>query len=188
MNKMRMLKLQMQISLDGFVTANKGGTNFNWDDEVRNYSIENTERVDCIALGRATAKGFIPHWASVAANPRDPDFAFGKRLTDIPKMVFSNTLAELTLPNAKLVKGGAVREINQLKKQVGDDILVYGGSGFVSSLVQHRLIDEYHLLVNPVAIGSGMTIFKNLESKLTLMLVKTTQFSCGTVLLCYRPR
>ena len=185
---MRMLKLQMQISLDGFVAAKKVGIDFNWDDEIRNYSIENTERVDCIALGRATAKGFIPHWASVADNPRDPDFALGRRLTDIPKIVFSNTLMKLTLQNAKLVKGGVVRKINQLKKQVGDDILVYGGGSFVSSLIKHRLIDEYHLLVNPVAIGSGMTIFKNLESKLTLMLVKTKQFSCGTVLLCYRPR
>jgi dihydrofolate reductase len=139
-------------------------------------------------LGRVTAQDFIPHWASVAANPHDPDFAVGKKLTDTPKIVFSNILTESKWPNAKLIKGAIVEKINQLKQQAGDDILVYGGSGFVSSLVRHGLVDEYHLLVNPVAIGSGMTIFKSLESNLRLTLVKARQFSCGTVLLCYKPK
>jgi dihydrofolate reductase len=185
---MRTLKLQMQISIDGFVTAVKGGTNFNWDDEVRNFSIANTENVDCIILGRNTAKDFIPHWASVAANPSDADFAFGKILTETPKNVFSRTLVSSEWPNTTLSKGEIVEEITQLKKQTGKDILVYGGASFASSLIKHRLIDEYHLLVNPVAIGNGMPIFKSLESNLSLALTNCKQFSCGTVRLCYEPK
>ena len=82
---MRKLKLQMQMTLDGFVSDN-GGKNFNWDDEIKAFSIANTEGVDHIILGRNTAEGFIPHWASVASNPEDSDFAAGRTLTDIPKI------------------------------------------------------------------------------------------------------
>ena len=75
----------MQMTLDGFVSDN-GGKNFNWDDEIKAFSIANTEKVDHIILGRNTAEGFIPHWASVASNPEDSDFAVGRTLTDIPKI------------------------------------------------------------------------------------------------------
>jgi len=185
---MRRLKLQMQISIDGFVAADKGGTNFNWDDEVRNFAIANTENVDCIILGRNTAKDFIPHWASVAANPSDADFAFGKILTETPKNVFSRTLENSEWPNTTLSKGEIIGEISQLKQQKGKDIMVYGGASFASSLIKHRLIDEYHLLVNPVAIGSGLPIFESLGDDLLLALRKCRQFSCGTVLLFYKPK
>jgi dihydrofolate reductase len=185
---MRKLKLQMQISLDGKVTADKGGTGFNWDNEVRTFSIANTEEVDYIILGRNTATGFIPHWASVAANPDDPDYVLGKRLTDIPKIVFSNTLAKSQWSNTELAKGETVEEINRLKKQAGKDMLVYGGSSFVSFLIKEGLIDQYYLLVNPVAIGNGINIFQSLKSNLVLTLLESRQFSCGTVLLIYEPK
>jgi dihydrofolate reductase len=71
---MRELKLQMQISIDGFVTANNGGTNFNWDNEVRSYCIKNLTDVDCILIGRKTAESIIDYWAGVASNPENPDY------------------------------------------------------------------------------------------------------------------
>jgi dihydrofolate reductase len=77
--------------------------------------------------------------------------------------------------------------VNQLKKQTGKDFLVYGGSNFVASLIEHNLVDEYHLLVNPVVLGSGLTIFGGLADTLRLTLVTNRGFSCGTVLLCYEP-
>jgi hypothetical protein len=82
--RMRGLKLQMQVSIDGVVGAQRGH-HFNWDEEVRQYSIANAANVDCILLGRKTATGFIPHWKSVAANPKDPDFEIGTLITNIPK-------------------------------------------------------------------------------------------------------
>lgn len=178
----------MQMSLDGFVTADKGGGNFNWDDEVRNFSIASLEYVDCLILGRTTAEDFIRHWASVAANTSDADFAFGKLVTEIPKIVFSNTLVNSEWANTKLSKGELAEEINQLKNQKGKNILVYGGAGFASSLISHRLIDEYYLLVNPFAVGSGLPIFKSLENGLMLTLTESRQFSCGTIMLCYKPK
>ena len=78
--------------------------------------------------------------------------------------------------------------VNQLKHETGKDLLVYGGSSFVASLIEHNLIDEYHLLVNPVALGSGETIFSGLADTLRLSLVVSRAFSCGTVLLRYESR
>jgi dihydrofolate reductase len=184
---MRNLKLQMQLSIDGMVAAETGPAHFNWDDEVRQYSIANAANVDCILLGRKTANGFIPHWQSVAADPRDADFELGKLITEIPKVIFSRTLQNSEWPNATVMTGGIVDSVQQLKGHLGKDLLVYGGSGFVSSLIERDLIDEYHLLVNPVALGSGLTIFTGLGAGLRFTLVKNWAFASGTVLLCYKP-
>lgn len=186
---MRKLKLQMQVSIDGMVGAQtqRGRAHFNWDEEVRQYSIANAANVDCILLGRKTAAGFIPHWKSVAANPKDADSEFGNLVTGIPKVVFSQTLGKAEWPNATVANGEIADSVNQLKKQAGKDLLVYGGSSFVTSLIKHNLIDEYHLLVNPVALGNGVTIFTGLAATLRLTLVTNRAFSCGTVLLCYEP-
>jgi dihydrofolate reductase len=146
---MRRLKLQMQVSADGMI-ATRTQTDrghFNWDTELRQYSIDNAANVDSILLGRKTATGFIPYWESVAANPKDDDFEFGKLVTDTPKVVFSRTLQKSEWPNATVLNGEIAASVNQLKRQTGKDGLVYGGSGFVTSLIEHNLIDEYHLLV-----------------------------------------
>ena len=73
------------------------------------------------------------------------------------------------------------------KKQDGKDIIAYGGATFVSALIRHRLIDEFHLFINPTAIGKGMTIFKELDSKQNLTLLRSLAFACGIIVLNYRP-
>lgn len=186
--RMRSLKLQMQISIDGMVAAQNGKTFFNWDNEVRQYSISNAAKVDYILLGRKTAAGFIPHWKSVADNPKHADFEIGKVITDIPKVVFSKTLQKSEWPNATVVNEDIAHHVNQLKRQTGKDLLVYGGSGLVASLIQRNLIDDYHLLMNPVALGRGQTIFAGLADALHLTLVTSRPFSCGTILLRYESR
>ena len=183
----RRLKLQMQISIDGMVAAQNGKTFFNWDDEIRQYSIANAANVDCLLLGRKTAVGFIPHWKSVADNPEHADFEIGKVIKDIPKVVFSKTLQKSEWPNATVADGEIADHVNQLKRQTGKDLLVYGGSSFVASLIERNLVDEYHLLVNPVALGKGQTIFAGLAHTLRLTLVASRPFTCGTVLLRYEP-
>ncbi len=182
---MRKLKLQMHISIDGFVSATGSeSSNFKWDDEIRKYSVANLGQVDYVLLGSKTAPAFIPHWASVAANPNDPDYPVGKLLTDIPKIIFSKKTTKSELSNAKMENGDLVDEIKKLKKEKGNDMIVYGGVDFVSSLISNQLIDEYHLLVNPVALGSGMPVFKQ---RTNLKLVKATPFSCGIVIVKYEP-
>jgi dihydrofolate reductase len=160
---MRRLKLQMQVSIDGMVGVQRGH-HFNWDEEVRQYSIANATNVDCILLGRKTAAGFIPHWKSVAANPKDPDCEIGTLITNIPKVVFSRTCRKSEWPNATVANGEIADYVNQLKRQTGKDLLVYGRSSFVASLIERNLIDEYHLLLNPVVLGTGVTISRDLTS------------------------
>ncbi|MFN6452921.1 MAG: dihydrofolate reductase family protein [Nostoc sp. EfeVER01] len=188
---MRKLKLQLQMTLDGYIAGLNGEMDFmawNWDDELKQYVKNITEPVDCIILGRKLAEGFIPYWGSVAANPDDPEFTSGKKFTDTHKVVFSKTLDKSEWNNTVLAKGNLVDEITKLKKQDGKDIIAYGGATFVSALIKQGLIDEFHLFINPIAIGDGMTIFKELDSKQYLTLVKATSFDCGIVVLNYEPK
>jgi dihydrofolate reductase len=188
---MRKLKLQVQMTVDGYIAGPNGEMDwmaFNWDDELKNYVTELTEPVDCIVLGRKLAQGFIPHWASVAADPDHEEYTAGVKFTDTLKVVFSKTLDESEWENTVLAKGNLVDEINKLKNQEGQDIIAYGGATFVSNLIKHGLIDEFHFFVNPAAIGNGMAIFKEVDSKQKLTLVKSIPFECGIVLLHYEPK
>jgi len=138
-------------------------------------------------LGRKMAPGFIPYWAKVAANPDDPQFEFGKKMTDTPKVVFTKTLDKSEWENTALATGTLADEIKKLKQKDGKDMIVYGGSSFVSSLIKEGLIDEFHLFVNPTALGNGMPIFERLDKKQFLKLKQSVAFDCGIVLLCYEP-
>lgn len=187
---MRKLKLQMQVSIDGFVAGPNGEMDwmlFNWDDELKNYVSGITEPVDCIILGRKLAQGFIPAWSSRIADPATAD-AFAHKMVETPKIVFSKTLENSEWENVELAKGEVTQEITQLKEQPGQDIIVYGGSSFVSSLIKSGLIDEYHLFMNPVALGKGLPIFSSLEERQNLNLLRSKAFDCGIVLLCYEPK
>lgn len=187
---MRKFKLQMQMTVDGFVAGPNGEMDWMtlpWTEDINTYVDEIMETVDTVVLGRKLAEGFIPYWAGVAANPDDPEFTSGKRFADTPKVVFTKTLDKPEWDNTVIAKGNLVDEITKLKNQDGKDIIAYGGATFVSALIKHGLIDEYHLFVNPTAIGNGMTIFKELDSKQDLTLVKSTLFDCRIVALNYQP-
>ena len=187
---MRKLRLQMQLSLDAFVAGPKGEIDWmvwDWDDELKKYVTEITEPVDVIILGRVLAQRFIPTWASRIKDPQTAD-AFSHKMNDTAKIVFSKTIKSVEWENTVLAKSSLVEEINKLKKQPGKDIIAYGGGNFVSNLIKHGLIDEYHLFINPVALGNGMSIFKGLENKLNLKLIKAKSFDCGIALLFYQPK
>lgn len=188
---MRKLKLQVQMTVDGFiagVNSEMDWIEFNWDDEINKYVTELTEPIDCIVLGRKLAQGFIPHWAGVAANPAAPDFSAGQKFTGTQKVVFTKTLEKSEWENTVLAKRDLVEEIMALKNQKGGDIIAYGGATFVSSLIKANLIDEYHLFINPAAIGKGLSIFNGLNSRLELTLRKAKEFPCGIVVLNYVPK
>jgi dihydrofolate reductase len=181
---MKKLKLQVQLSVDGFVAGPNGEMDFmtwNMDEELKNYIIELTDSVDCILLGRKMTDGFVSYWESVVADPGNPQYAFGKKMIDTAKVVFSKALAKSTWNNTVLAKGDISEEISKLKKQAGKDIIVYGGSNFVSNLIRENLIDEYNLFINPAAIGKGLSIFAGLNEKLNLKLAGSKAYDCGIV-------
>ncbi|WP_212005656.1 dihydrofolate reductase family protein [Chitinophaga sp. HK235] len=187
---MRKLKLQMQVSIDGFVAGPNGEmdwTTSDWDDELKNYVMELTAPVDLILIGRKLADHFIPTWAARAGDPDVADI-FTHKMNDTEKVVFSRTQTEHGWKNTVLINENLEEEINRLKRSPGGDIITYGGSSMASSLITRNLIDEYHLFVNPAALGKGLPIFHLLGQKLSMKLVSATSFTCGIVALCYQPQ
>lgn len=185
---MRKLKLQVQMTVDGFISGQNAEMDwmcFSWTDDIISYVKEITQTIDTIILGRKLAEGFIPHWENVVKNPDDPEFESGLIFTKTPKIVFSKTLEKSIWNNTEIANDELVEEITKLKNQDGGDIIAYGGGTFVTSLIKARLIDEYHLFINPAAIGNGMTIFGGLEQNLILKLKYAKQFDCGIAILCY---
>jgi dihydrofolate reductase len=179
---MRKLKLQMQVSADGFVAGPNGELDWmtwNWDENLAAYVINLTDSSDTILLGRKMTDGFVTHWTSVLDNPGSPEYSFAKKMVDTPKVVFTKTLQASTWANTELAKGEVASEIARLKNLPGKDIIVYGGASFVSSLIENRLIDELHLFVSPTAIGSGLRVF---TGRTLLKLKASTAFECGIVM------
>lgn len=187
---MRKLKLQVQMSVDGYIAGPNGEMDWmvwDWDNELKKYVTDLTERFDCILLGRKLAQGFIPYWQAVAANPDDPEFKGGTKITNTYKVVFTKTLDKSEWDHTDIATGDLADEINKLKNQDGKDMIVYGGATFVSALIKARLIDEFHIFINPAIIGDGMTIFKQADRQ-NLALVKSTSYACGIVVLHYESK
>lgn len=187
---MRKLKLQVQMSVNGYVGGPKGELDWmtwDWDDKIKQYVNELTDSIDCILLGRKMTDGFVSHWTNVSTKPDDEGYQFANIMVDTPKVVFTKTLTKSNWENTSIAKGDLRDEVKKIKNQNGKDIIVYGGASFVSSLIKAGLIDEYHLFVNPAAISSGLTIFNGVNGKLNLRLVKSIPFDHGIVLLHYEP-
>lgn len=192
---MRKLKLQMQITVDGFVAGPNGENDWVFipgkqDPEglqkIIGFGIDLAASCDTLLLGRKLAASeFCKHWENVADNqPDNPWNPLAKLIADHRKIAFSSTETSLPGRNLEVENGDLATVVQTLKNQPGKDILVYGGANFVSSLVSLNLIDEYYLVVNPIAIGSGLSIFK--ERKI-LELESSIAFKHGKVLNKYLP-
>ncbi len=187
---MRKLKLQVQITVDGFITGQNGEMNwmtFPWTEDIIEYVREITKPVDTIILGRKLAEGFIPHWENVFKDPQNPEYEGGIKFTSTPKIVFTKTMAKSIWNNTKIENGDLVEKITNLKNKEGEDIIAYGGGTFVSALIKNKLIDELHLFVNPTAIGNGMPIFKELTEMQKFSVKNVKHFECGIIALIYKP-
>jgi dihydrofolate reductase len=185
---MRKLKLHVAISIDGCIAGPNNEMDwidFTWDEKLREYEDRLHEPVDTILLGRKMTNEFISYWSNVMNKPEDPEYTFAKKMMETSKIVFTKTLNKSEWPNTEIATGDLKDEINKLKSQTGKDIIVYGGASFDSSLIKENLIDEYYLFINPVLIGNGKTIFKDLKEIRKLSLVESIAFDSGTVLLHY---
>jgi len=189
---MRKLKLQVQMSVDGFVAGPNGELDWmtwNWDDKLKSYGNELTDSVNTILLGRKMTEGFINYWTDVVKNkPNSDEYPFAKKMVDYQKVVFTKTLDKSNWESTTLAKGNIVDEVNKLKKQDGKDIITYGGATFVAALIKQGLIDEFHLFINPAALGRGLTIFNDVNSKQKLKLIKSNSYESGIVVNQYIPQ
>ena len=183
---MRDLILQMQMTIDGYVGTPDG--NVDWafpafDDEFTRWGVESLWQAGVHVMGGVTGKGLAEYWPS----PTEArDLPFAPPMNETPKVVFSKTLGSLDWNQTRIARGDLVDEINALKQEEGRPILAHGGARFARSLVKLGLIDEYHLMVHPVVLGEGQTIFPSLEPALRLHLIEARPFESGCVLHVYR--
>lgn len=184
--EMRKLKLQIQISVDGYVAGSN--KELDWtvrsDEKLWQFMNEVVDSSDTLLLGRKMAEDFVGHFETF--KPDNPRFGFARKMVEIPRIIFTRTLDKPFGINTTLAKGNLADEIAKLKNQNGKDILVYGGAGFVSSLIAGGHIDEFLFFVNPVMINRGLRIFDLLEKRQKLTLIHATPYECGLTVLRYQ--
>jgi dihydrofolate reductase len=189
MNEMRKIKLQMQVSIDGFNSTGPDDEMkwITWDlDEVqKQYTIDLLDTSDTIIMGRKLAENFFPAWEARVKQTDHPMNDYAVRIVNARKVVFTNSLDKSIWERTELAKGNLIEEINKLKKQSGKDIIVYGGSSFVASLINEKLIDEFHLFINPIALGKGVATFGKLRNWQLLKLINSTICKNGIVINSY---
>ena len=186
---MRKLKLQVQMTIDGFVAGPNGEMDWMWIGELDNaiYKdvIELADSCDLILLGRNMTTDFIKHWENVLDNhPESIEHPLAQRMVNIQKIVFSNSQSSIKGRNLETKSGDVARIVRELKQQPGKDIMVYGGASFAASLVSQDLVDEFYIFRKPVAIGKGMPIF---NKQVVLKYENSTVYTDGTILAKYVP-
>lgn len=183
---MRNVIVSNLISLDGFISGPNGEIDwFGWDKELESYGKEQLGSMGAILFGRVTYELMASYWPTATAATNDQMII--DAMNNLPKIVFSKTLEKVEWNNSRLVKDDIEGEVARLKREPGKDMVIYGSGSIVSALAQAGLIDEYRIFVNPVVLGSGKPLFKDIQSRLNLKHINTKTFGNGLVLICYRP-
>jgi len=187
---MRRLIAFESVSLDGYFTGVNG--DLSWahtdtkDPEWDAFVNGNASGGGVLVFGRVTYEMMVSYWPTPAAAKNDPVVAEG--MNKQPKIVFAKTLKNVSWNNTKLVKGDPAAEIRRMKSEPGENMAVLGSATIVSQLAKEGLVDEYQIVVIPVVLGEGRTLFEGVKEKLRLRLTKTRSFGNGNVVLTYEPR
>jgi len=175
------------VSLDGyFVDENN---QMNWaknhsDEEWNSFVTENAKGGGVLLFGRITYEMMASFWPTDAALNSMSEVA--RQMNSLPKIVFSRTLKEATWNNTRLIKDNLVPEVRRLKESDGPGMVIMGSGTIVAQLTRENLIDEFQVVVNPVILGKGRTMFEGVAKK-EVKPTKTRQFKNGNVFICYEP-
>jgi dihydrofolate reductase len=190
---LRKLILQMQTSVDGYVSAAREdlswqvwdwGPDWTWDPALREYFNSVFDNVDTILLSRPMAEeGYLDHWRRTAEQHEgDPEYSFARRITDAEKLVATNKRVNSRWEKTTIAYGDLRDVVTRLKQTEGSDIISFGGTGFAESLIAYGLTDELQLFVNPTAVGAGGSIFGSAQSHgLRLAHIASEAYACGIV-------
>jgi dihydrofolate reductase len=172
------------MTLDGFCDH----TAVIADDELHQNAIELLRNVDVLLFGRVTYQLMETSWPPIVKKPTGNKSVdeFAVLIDNIPKIVFSHTLKKVEWKNTRLAKGDIKEEVLKLKHQPGKGILV-GSPTILITLMKLGLIDEYQFCVQPIVLGNGLPLFKNINDRINLKLLKTKTFSSGVIILIYNP-
>jgi dihydrofolate reductase len=186
--KMGNLTLFMHISLDGYAAAQNG--QLDWahvDEEIFDYGAERIYATDIALYGRKTYQLMESYWPTAADQPdaTKHDIEHSKWYKGAKKVVLSKTLKEEDLVNTHVISGNLVQEINKLKQSTEKEILLFGSPTAGHALMAADLIDAYWFNINPVLLGNGIPVFKDVQVKTHLSLISSKVFSSGVVCLHY---
>lgn len=184
---MRKLMVFNQVSLDGFISDING--DMSWakegnDEEFNSFTSENARGKSEMIFGRVTYDLMSSFWPTPMAMEMMPVVAAS--MNNAPKVVFSRTMKEASWVNTRVVNTDPVTEVRKMKEASGPLILLMGSALIVSELANANLIDEYQLILNPMAIGNGKSMFSELRERLNLTLVKSRTFKNGKLFLSYQ--
>jgi dihydrofolate reductase len=186
----RRLTVFNNVSLDGYFVDANG--DMRWahdvppDDEFDELVAGNARGGGTLVFGRVTYDMMAGYWSSPMAKENDPIVA--ERMNNLPKIVFSRTMKQADWNNTTLYKGDPATEIRTLKQRPGDDMAILGSGSLVAQLAQEGLIDAIQLVVNPLVLGSGRTMFEGARKPLQLELTGSRAFKNGKVVLSYAPK
>jgi dihydrofolate reductase len=184
---MRKVILFNLTSLDGYFEG--PGRDITWhkvDDEFNEFAEEQTGEFGALLFGRVTYELMASYWPTEDAKRDDPIIA--GIMNKLPKLVFSKTLNKAGWENTKLVKDNFVEEVSKLKHEAGKDVAIFGSSDLAVTFIEHGLIDEFRIMVNPIVLGNGKPLFEGIKRQLEMKLINTRIFKSGNVLLCYEPK
>lgn len=188
---MRNLIFFMHTSLDGFVAGLNGEMDWiNIDDEMFDFVATMTDKADTALYGRVTYEMMQSYWPTAGEHPNASkhDKEHSAWYNKVSKIVLSKTISEKGLDNTTVISDQLADNINKIKKQDGKNILIFGSPAASHSLLSHGLIDEFWLFVNPVLLGQGIPLFKDVMEKTKLKLIETKTFSCGVIALHYETK
>jgi dihydrofolate reductase len=184
---MRKIIVFNQVSVDGYFTDMHG--DMSWahknDAEWNTFVADNARGDATLLFGRITYELMAGFWTTSYAMENMPVVA--ERMNNLPKVVFSRTLDKASWNNTTLIKADLAAETRKIKQEPGNDMVILGSGSIVSQLAQEGLIDEYEVVVNPIVLGKGRTMFDGVKEKLNLKRTKTRAFGNGNVFLCYEP-
>lgn len=186
---MRKLIVFNHVSLDGYFVDT--ASSMHWahagsdDPEFAAFSAQNASGEGELVFGRLTYQLMASYWPTPAAIQQNPAVAAG--MNRMPKVVFSRTLSHATWNNTRLLHGDPVEAIRKLKSEPGPGLCILGSGTLVARLAPARLIDEFHFILDPVALGAGRSLFAGIPAPLSFTLARSRVFSNGNVFLCYTP-
>ncbi len=181
---MRKVIVSNLVTLDGFFEGPKGELDwFIVEEEFFDYVKELFETVDTILFGRKTYQMMEKYWPT--ADDNDPTITH--QMNKLPKIVFSKTLANAEWNNSKIIRDNIAEEIHEMKKLPGKNMVIFGSGEIVSFLTNQGLVDEYRIILNPVILGKGNPMFKSINEKIKLNLLKSKKLKSGVMILYYEP-
>lgn len=174
----------MNLTLDGFCDH----TSMIADDEIHEHYNDLLSNAGTLIYGRITYQLMESYWPTVVKDPtgNKPVDDFAVLIDNISKIVFSHTLKNVEWKNARVAKRGLQEEVEALKQQPGKDILV-GSPSLIVAALNLNLVDECQFSVQPIIVGRGLPLFKSINDRIDLKLLKTKTFGCGAVTFYYEP-